>query len=159
MRVQRQAGEAVNKRWKHGGYSGGSEAPEHYIWRSMLVRCTNAANRSYRYYGGRGIKVCERWLQFENFLADMGRRPTQQHSLERIDNDRGYEPGNCVWDTRSAQQKNKTPTRYYFNGYLALTLVEVAALLGISKELANWRFRQWKTFEKGTIWHELPKPL
>lgn len=149
----------MSKRWKHGGYSGGSETPEHYIWRSMLVRCTKTDNRSYRYYGGRGIKVCDRWMQFENFLADMGRRPTPQHSLERIDNDKGYEPSNCVWDTHSAQQKNKTSTRYYFNGYLALTLVEVAALLGISKELASWRFRQWKTFEKGAIWHELPKLL
>ena len=73
-------------------------------------RCQNPNNIGFDKYGGRGIKVCERWLTYENFLADMGRRPnpSEKYSLDRYpDNDGNYEPGNCRWATRSDQQKNK----------------------------------------------------
>lgn len=146
-------------RTTHGGFVGGKERPEHYIWRSMIARCTNPKSASYAYYGARGIKVCKRWEQYEQFFTDMGVRPSPSHSLERIDTDRDYHPDNCRWATRSEQQKNKRTTRWYTNGEFTGTLVECAAKLGISKELAHWRWKQHATFKKGELWQELPKPL
>lgn len=145
-------------RVKHGGYMDGKEQPSHYVWRSMMDRCTKPNNQAYKYYGGRGITVCERWKQYENFLADMG-VPGKGMSLDRIDNNKGYEPNNCRWTTKSEQQKNKSTTRVYSNGTFVGTLTECARLLGISKELAWWRWRTHGTFNKGEVWQELPKKL
>lgn len=144
------------KRWmasrtKHGAYLGGKEKPEHYIWRSMHSRCYNPKQRSYMHYGGRGIKVCDRWHCYEAFLADMGAKP-EGMSLDRVDNDKDYCPDNCKWSTPSEQQKNKTTTKLYTDGTFCGTLVECANHLSISKELAHWRMRAWGTFQKGTAW-------
>jgi len=80
-------------------------------WNDMKKRCLNKTNKSYKYYGGRGITICERWLTFENFLADMGVRPAGL-SLDRIDNNGNYEPGNCRWTTHQQQMVNRRkPTR------------------------------------------------
>lgn len=146
-------------RYKHGGYAGGKEKPEHYVWRTMLARCNNPNTRNFAYYGGRGIKVCKRWLRYENFIADMGDRPSGQHSLERINTNSDYKPSNCRWATRSEQQKNKTTTRVYTNGWFTGTLVECAKHVGIGKELAHWRMKNWKTFEKDKQWRELQRRL
>jgi len=74
----------------------------------MRQRCENPGNKSYPDYGGRGITVCEAWrASFEAFLADMGERPSRQHSIERNDNDRGYEPGNCRWALPTEQARNR----------------------------------------------------
>jgi hypothetical protein len=146
-------------RYKHGGYVGGKELPEHYTWRTMRDRCNNPNHKSYKAYGGRGITICERWLVYENFLADMGPRPSKQHSLDRIDNNKGYSPENCRWTDWATQQKNKSSTRIYTNGEFTGTLVECAEYLGMSKALAFYHWKQNKTFQKGVLWHELPKGL
>lgn len=85
---------------------------EYGIWRSMIDRCHNPSNHAYARYGGRGIFVCDRWRDsFENFIADVGKRPTDEHSIDRIKNDRGYEPDNCRWATAIEQARNKRPEK------------------------------------------------
>ena len=138
----------------HGGYIGGKEKPEHYIWRSMLARCNNSNDKAFKYYGAKGIGVCKRWLKYENFLKDVGERPTKNHSLDRIDTTKGYKPSNCKWSTRSEQQKNKTTTKIYTNGKFTGTLVECAEYLGMSKACAFQRWKSWGSFEKGIVWQQ-----
>lgn len=82
----------------------------------MLNRCRNPKSAAYANYGGRGIRVCKRWYDFPNFLADMGRRPAANLSLDRIDNDGNYEPANCRWATRAQQQANKRVGRVSKSG-------------------------------------------
>lgn len=77
-------------------------------WAAMIQRCTNPKNRKFYRYGGRGITVCERWLKFENFLADMGEKPGGGYSIERVDNDGNYEPSNCKWASTYEQSRNRS---------------------------------------------------
>lgn len=82
------------------------KAPEYRIWAAMLQRCRNPKHPNFEHYGGRGITVCRRWLTFENFMADMGPRP-EGLTLDRIDVNGDYEPGNCRWATWSEQVRNR----------------------------------------------------
>jgi len=86
-----------------------TELPEYRIYTGMIARCGNPNSSGYYRYGGRGIKVCDRWLEdFKNFYDDMGPRPSPKHSIDRIDNDGNYEPGNCRWATNAEQVANKS---------------------------------------------------
>lgn len=103
--IRRETNSVVHK--THG-YAGTKRATEYRIWSLMIQRCENEKNPAYSRYGGRGIRVCDRWHRFENFLEDMGRRP-RDRSLDRRDNNGHYEPGNCRWATASEQMKNRRP--------------------------------------------------
>lgn len=87
---------------------GMSGSAEYKIWAGMIKRCDDAVNAN---YGGRGITVCERWREFENFLADLGPRTSARHSLERLDNLLGYQPGNVTWALHKQQMRNTRRTR------------------------------------------------
>jgi hypothetical protein len=92
---------------KHGMYG----TPVYRTWQSILARCDKPSHKSYKDYGGRGIKVCESWRDFSTFFADMGDRPLGT-SIERIDNNKGYEVGNCEWKTAKHQARNRRNSRH-----------------------------------------------
>jgi hypothetical protein len=116
----------AEQRIKHGM----SRTPVNMVWRAMRDRCVNPNNKSFANYGGRGIRVCERWDSFENFLADMGSR-SNGYSIDRIDNDGNYEPGNCRWTTTKQQMNNQRRNRVLeFNGE-SKTIAQWAESTGI----------------------------
>ena len=110
---------------KHSHSVGGVTSSTYICWRNMKSRCVNPNSKAFPYYGGRGIKVCDRWLEsFANFLEDMGVRP-EGKTIDRIDSNGNYEPGNCKWSTVREQQNNRRIT-------LSLTYN------GITKTLSHW---------------------
>lgn len=127
---------------KHGHAVGETRSPEHRCWTNMLSRCRNPRHRSFPDYGGRGIGVCERWLSFENFLADVGYRPSPGLSIERVNNERGYELGNVVWATRLDQQRNTRKTSLVTVADHTMSLSEACAAAGIIKATVYSRLRR-----------------
>jgi hypothetical protein len=100
--------------------------PEYKVWAGLKDRCTNTNSNVYGRYGGRGIQVCESWYAFENFMADMGERPSAKHSLDRIDNDGDYKPSNCRWATHKQQCRNKSNNVFFDTEFGRLTAPEMA---------------------------------
>lgn len=93
--------------------------PEYSIWTNMKSRCLNKNIGDYRYYGGRGITICDRWLKFENFFEDMGKRPAGL-TLERVNNTKGYFPSNCIWASRTVQARNQRKPRNGKIGHIGI---------------------------------------
>ncbi len=114
------------------GKHGQCGTPEHNVWMSMLQRCFDTRCKCYPRYGGRGITVCPRWLEFQEFLADMGLRPSPQHSIDRIYNNGDYGPANCRWATRTEQANNKRNSRVLTAQGISRTMAEWSRVSGIS---------------------------
>lgn len=130
-----------NRVRKHSSCS----SPTYNSWRAMRARCLNRGSADFASYGGRGIGVCDRWVDsFPNFLADMGERPSLKHTLERKRVNGDYEPDNCRWATRQEQAYNKTNTRYLeYNGE-SKALAQWAKEVGVPVALVTGRLRlQW----------------
>lgn len=129
---------------KHGG----CDLSEYAVWRDMRHRCSNPKIRNFSRYGGRGIKVCDRWNDFSLFLADMGPRPSPKHSIDRENNDGNYEPGNCRWATRKVQNRNRINNRRIeFRGETKI-LLDWAKELGLSFGCLHGRIDRGWTIEQ-----------
>jgi len=122
---------ARTRRTTHGH----SKTKAYVSWHGMKTRCCNPKATRFAEYGGRGITVCKRWETFAPFLEDMGHPPTPKHSLERIDNNRGYSPDNCIWALPAQQARNKSNTvRVELNG-AARTMASLSEEYGIKRQL------------------------
>lgn len=132
-----------SSRTTHGQYKDGKTTTEINRWMGMKSRCYNLNSPHYKDYGGRGIKVCDRWLEsFDNFFEDLGKCP-EGMTLDRINNDGDYEPGNVKWSTRKEQANNRRNNRpIIFNGETK-NLLEWATYLGISYNILWGRLRRW----------------
>lgn len=122
---------------KHGLYG----TPEYNTWSSMIARCLKPQSTTYHKYGGRGITVCERWKDIHNFIEDMGPRP-KGTSIERINNNGNYEPGNCRWATSTEQGRNKRNNNLITAFGETHTASYWAEKLGTNKNLVYVRIRQ-----------------
>lgn len=120
-----------------------SRHPLHNTWSQMIRRCTKPNDQSWKHYGGRGITVCDRWLNdFWAFVADMGEKPTPHHSLGRIDNDGPYAPENCRWETDLQQLGNTRHCRMLTHNGETLPCAQWALRLGISRQALEQRLRK-----------------
>jgi hypothetical protein len=122
---------------KHGF----ARTPTYRVWQAMKSRCLNVNGQDYERYGGRGITVCDRWLTFDNFLADMGERPAGME-IDRIDNDGDYEPSNCRWATRKEQNRNSTHNRNVTHGGKTQCVTAWAEELGTTRKVIYGRLRR-----------------
>ena len=126
----------------------GQKSPEYIAWQHMKSRCFNVSDKKHVRYGGRGITICERWMSFENFLADMGRKPTPKHSIDRINNDGNYEPSNCRWATSKEQSVNTARNHFIKHDGKTLTISQWADILGISQNVITKRLSRGWSDEK-----------
>lgn len=136
----------------HGHTAQRKRSPEHRTWVSIKQRCFCRTSASWERYGGRGITVCERWSNsFPDFLADVGKRPSSQHSLDRFpDNNGDYKPGNVRWATRSEQQRNKRSNVWINHEGIKRLLIDVAEELGLDKRQTSTLRRRRKEGVQGS---------
>ncbi len=117
-----------------------ADVPEYNTWAQMIQRCTNPNCKLFPHYGARGIAVCHRWrASFDAFIADMGLRPSSTHSIDRIDVNGNYEPGNCRWATRTEQARNKRSNRHLTIGDRTMLVVEWSAVSGVRNNVISAR--------------------
>lgn len=117
----------------------------------MVYRCNSPKARGYRHWGGRGIKVCDRWQGrdgFANFLADLGERPSRQHSIDRIDNNGNYEPDNCRWATSKEQANNRRDNHLIAHDGITLNATQWADRTGLKRVTIRQRLRNGWTPEE-----------
>ncbi len=174
--MERKMKEKSHPNYKHGhNPKNGKPSPTYISWYKMRQRCQNPNCENYKYYGGRNIKVCERWENFVNFLKDMGMRP-EGKTLDRINNDGNYDPGNCRWATRKEQVHNRREAKDQKTQYLFIAMdsqgtmiasnnqSEFARQYGLNrgninsclngrlKSYKGWRFKRIILDEKGVVY-------
>lgn len=155
-RVKCDCGTEVDKQWAsirdgvrcgrctpiiHGHAKRSGFSPEYRSWAAMVQRATNPNNPDADAYSGRGISVCDRWLDFEKFLADMGPKPTAKHEIERSDNDLGYTKENCIWETRGRQNRNRRNTHRIIWRGKSIALIDACESVGISYSIVKQRIK------------------
>ena len=123
---------------------GATGTTTHRIWKSIVSRCTIPSATGFQNYGGRGITICDRWLDFTNFLEDMGERPSEKHSVDRIDYNAGYSPENCRWATSTEQNRNTRANRKVTVDGVTRCVSEWAEIVGVHESLIRQRMdRGW----------------
>ena len=134
---------------RHGAARVNMQTKEYVTWCAVISRCCTATASKYRNYGGRGITVCQRWREsFEAFIQDMGECPSPKHSIDRINNDGHYEPGNCRWATMKEQARNRSSNvRFTISGHTR-TLAEWAEVAGIKYGTLHSRLKRGWTIER-----------
>lgn len=126
-----------------------SRSGTYKTWRSMLIRCYNPSNRSYKFYGKKGINVCDRWRNsFENFLEDMGNKPDNSYTIDCIDVNGNYEPSNCKWSTKIEQGNNRRNNRWITYNGKQYTISEFARLFNVKPNNVFADFRRCLTEEQ-----------
>lgn len=144
-----------------------SYTPEYRAWQTMRLRCTEPTNAAYPNYGGRGITVCDRWLNsVEHFVSDMGPKPTPKHELDRIDNNAGYSPENCRWVERKINDRNRRSNRLIKHDGAQVSLAELAERHGIRPDTLAYRIDSGWTLDvalntptRAKAPNGMPKPL
>jgi hypothetical protein len=133
----------------HGHCRRGQETPEYVVWRNMIARCTDSRHKSFSRYGGRGIKVCERWEEsFEAFWNDMGDRPSPKHSLDRRDNDGDYTKSNCRWSTTREQARNRSNNVLLTHNGITRSVADWADALDIRRHILYGRIAMGWSVER-----------
>jgi len=126
----------------HGHRTPGKTSPTYSSWGAMKNRCQSPTSKDWKSYGARGITVCARWQKFENFLADMGKKPKAGFSIERRDVNGNYEPGNCIWATPQVQSENRRNTKRIEYAGKTQTEAAWAREYGISRGRLHYRLEQ-----------------
>lgn len=124
------------------------KTPEYAIWQAMVQRCSNPSSKNWHRYGARGIFVCKTWLSYQNFLKDMGRRLSPRHSIERRDNDDGYNPRNCYWADPGTQANNKRSNVILTHNGRSLTIAQWSKEIGIRQNTIVYRLRRGWSVER-----------
>src|SRR5574337_228869 len=134
---------------KHGHAARGHQSPEYRVWAGMVKRCTNPHDRVYHHYGGKGISVCREWANdFSRFLADMGPRPSSQHTIGRLDHKKGYSPDNCVWQTWSEQSRCSSRANLLTLNGVTRCAKDWAASIGIHPDTIYKRIKRGWSVDK-----------
>ncbi len=131
----------------HNKTHGMTKTTTYKTWAHIISRCTNLKHNDYKYYGGRGITVCESWRKFENFLADMGEKP-ERLEIDRIDNTRGYFKENCRWITHKTNCRNFRRNRLLIFKGQTRTLIEWSELTGLGESAIRHRLKRGWSIEK-----------